>query len=237
MSDPWIEIEYGPKVLALQTTCDPDPLPYGSFNLGLHVGDDERSVVQNRAHLAACFGREVYFPEQVHGVNVVHVGADSPVITADAVVTDQLHCPIGIMTADCLPVLFASQDLVGATHAGWRGLVSGVLERTLEEFTDPAEVSVWLGPCIGRDAFEVGPEVVDAFVSKNSRWSRYFKSVSDSDRSIADLQGIARDLLENHGVVTITGLDACTYSDSTRWYSYRRSGTTGRMASCIMRTE
>jgi YfiH family protein len=237
MSDPWIEIECGPKVLALQTICDPEPLPYGSFNLGLHVGDDERSVVQNRVHLAACFGREVYFPEQVHGVNVIHVGADSPVITADAVVTDQLHCPIGIMTADCLPVLFASQDLVGAAHAGWRGLVSGVLERTLEEFTDPAEVSVWLGPCIGRDAFEVGPEVVDAFVSKNSRWSGYFKSVSDSDRSIADLQGIARDLLESHGVVTITGLDACTYSDSTRWYSYRRSSTTGRMASCIMRTE
>jgi YfiH family protein len=237
MSDPWIEIECGPQVLALQTTCDPEPLPYGSFNLGLHVGDDERSVVQNRAHLAARFGREVYFPEQVHGTNVVHVDADSPVIAADAVVTGQLHCPIGILTADCLPVLFTSKQLVGAAHAGWRGLVSGVLERTLEEFIDPAEVSVWLGPCIGRDAFEVGPEVVDAFVSKHSGWSRYFQSVGDSDSSIADLQGIARNLLENRGVVTIKSLEACTYSDSARWYSYRRSGTTGRMASCIMRTE
>jgi YfiH family protein len=153
------------------------------------------------------------------------------------VVTGQLHCPIGILTADCLPVLFTSKQLVGAAHAGWRGLVSGVLERTLEEFIDPAEVSVWLGPCIGRDAFEVGPEVVDAFVSKHSGWSRYFQSVGDSDRSIADLQGIARNLLENRGVLTIKSLEACTYSDSARWYSYRRSGTTGRMASCIMRTE
>jgi YfiH family protein len=237
MSDPWFEIECGPKVLALQTICDPEPVPYGSFNLGLHVGDDASSVIENRARLAGRFGREVYFPEQVHGTNVVHADIGAPVIAADAVVTDRLHYPVGIMTADCLPVLFASQDLVGAAHAGWRGLVSGVLERTLEEFSDPAKVRVWLGPCIGQDAFEVGPEVVDAFVSKHSDWGRYFKSVSDSDRSIADIHGIASDLLENLGVVAIKGLDACTYSDSTRWYSYRRSGITGRMASCIMRTE
>ena len=115
--------------------------------------------------------------------------------------------------------------------------MSGVLERTLKEFPDPAKVHVWLGPCIGQDAFEVGPEVVDAFVFKNSDWGRHFESVSGSDRSIADLRGIASDLLENLGVVTIKELDVCTYSDSKHWYSYRRSGVTGRMASCIMRTE
>ncbi|MEC8126119.1 MAG: peptidoglycan editing factor PgeF [Pseudomonadota bacterium] len=237
MSDPWLEIDCGPNVLALQTICHPEPGPYGSFNLGLHVGDGVASVVTNRARLAQRFGREVYFPEQVHGIEVVCVDQESPVITADAAVTDQLHYPIGIITADCLPVLFASQDLIGAAHAGWRGLVSGVLERTLQEFPDPAKVRVWLGPCIGRDAFEVGPEVVDAFVSKNADWGRFFKSVSDSDRSMADLQGIACDVLENLSVVTIQRFDACTYSDSKRWYSYRRSGVTGRMASCIMRTE
>lgn len=236
MSDPWFEIEFGPKVLALQTICDPEPLPYGSFNLGLHVGDDEASVSENRARLASRFGREIYFPEQVHGTHLVHVHRGSPVAPADAVVTDELNCPIGIMTADCLPVLFASQDLVGAAHAGWRGLVSGVLERTLQEFPDPASVHVWLGPCIGPRAFEVGPEVVDAFVSKNSSWTRFFKSVRDTDRSIADLRGIAADLLESLDVGTIEELAVCTYKDSTRWYSYRRSGVTGRMASCIMRT-
>ena len=236
MSDPWFEIECGPKVLALQTTCDPEPLPYGSFNLGLHVGDDEVSVTKNRARLSSRFGREVYFPEQVHGTRVIHVHRDSPMASADAVVTDELNCPIGIMAADCLPVLFASQELVGAAHAGWRGLVAGVLERTLEEFPDPSKVRAWLGPCIGPNAFEVGPEVVDAFVSKNSSWTRFFKSVRDTDRSIADLTGIAFDLLESRGVGTIETVASCTYSDSMRWYSYRRSGITGRMASCIMRT-
>ncbi len=236
MSDPWFEIECGPNVLALQTTCDPEPLPYGSFNLGLHVGDDAVAVTRNRARLASRFGRDVYFPEQVHGTRVIHVHRDSTVASADAVVTDELNCPIGIMTADCLPVLFASQELVGAAHAGWRGLVAGVLERTLEEFPDPSKVRAWLGPCIGPNAFEVGPEVVDAFVSKNSSWTRFFKSVRDTDRSIADLTGIAFDLLESRGVGTIETVGSCTYSDSMRWYSYRRSGITGRMASCIMRT-
>ncbi len=237
MSDPWLEIDFGPNVQAIQTICRSEPGPYGSFNLGLHVGDDMGSVVTNRARLAQRFGREVYFPEQVHGFDVICVDQESLVVAADAVVTDQLLCPIGVTTADCLPVLFASQDLIGVAHAGWRGLVSGVLERTLQEFPNPAKVRVWLGPCIGRDAFEVGPEVVDAFVSKNADWGRYFKSVGDSDRSMADLQGIAYDVLENLGVVTTERFDACTYSDPTQWYSYRRSGLTGRMASCIMRTE
>ena len=120
MSDPWFEIDCGPRVVALQTTCDPEPAPYGSFNLGLHVGDDEGAVVKNRVHLASYFGEEVYFPEQIHGINVVRVDRNSPVIAADAVVTDQVHCPIGVMTADCLPLLLVSQDSIGAVHAGWR---------------------------------------------------------------------------------------------------------------------
>ena len=236
MSDPWLEIDCGPRVVALQTTCDPEPAPYGSFNLGLHVGDDVGAVVKNRVRLASYFGEEVYFPEQIHGINVVRVDQNSPVIAADAVVTDQLYCPIGIMTADCLPLLFASQDSIGAVHAGWRGLVSGVVERTLKIFMILPRCASGLAPALAKTHLKLGQEVVDAFVFKNSDWDRYFESVSGSDRSIADLRGIASDLLENLGVVTIKGLDICTYSDSTRWYSYRRSGVTGRMASCIMRT-
>ena len=237
MSDAWFEIDCGPTVLALQTTCDPEPAPYGSFNLGLHVGDDMYFVAKNHKYLASRFGCDVYFPQQVHGINVVQVNRESSATFADAVVTDQPNCPIGVMTADCLPVLFATQGLVGAAHAGWRGLASGVLENTLREFPYPSRVQVWLGPCIGPDAFEVGPDVVDAFVSKNSAWARYFEAVDGADRSLANLRGIAADLLENHGLVHIKGVDACTYSDSNRWYSYRRSGVTGRMASCIMLTE
>ncbi|HAN81184.1 MAG: hypothetical protein CMD54_05545 [Gammaproteobacteria bacterium] len=237
MSDAWFEIDCGPTVLALQTTCDPEPAPYGSFNLGLHVGDDMSFVAKNHKYLASRFGCDVYFPQQVHGIKVVQVNRESLTTFADAVVTDQPNCPIGVMTADCLPVLFATQGLVGAAHAGWRGLASGVLENTLREFPYPSRVQVWLGPCIGPDAFEVGPDVVDAFVSKNSAWARYFEAVDGSDRSLANLRGIAADLLEDHGFKNIKGVDACTYSDSNRWYSYRRSRVTGRMASCIMLTE
>jgi len=237
MSDAWFEIDCGPVVLALQTTCYPEPAPYGSFNLGWHVGDDKDCVAKNHERLASRFGCGVYFPEQVHGINVVRVNRESSVISGDAVVTDQPNCPIGVMTADCLPVLFATQGLVGAAHAGWRGLVSGVLENMLREFPHPSKVQVWLGPCISREAFEVGPDVVDAFMSKNSAWARYFEAVDGAGRSLANLRGIATDLLENHGFVDIKGINACTYSDSNRWYSYRRSGVTGRMASCVMLTE
>ena len=237
MSDPWFAIDINPTVMALQTTCVSQPSPYGSFNLGFHVGDDAATVADNRDRLASHLGRPVSFPEQVHGVDVLRVDANTDGQVADAVVTSEMHHPIGILTADCLPVLFASNTLVGAAHAGWRGLVSGVLENTLAEFSNPAEVSVWLGPCIGAAAFEVGPEVVDAFVSKHRRYSQYFQPVSGSDRSLGDLQAIAADLLENQGVTVIKRVQACTYGEAKRWYSYRRSGITGRMASCIMRTE
>jgi len=237
MSDPWFAIDINPTVVALQTTCVSQPSPYGSFNLSFHVGDDAASVARNRNRLASHLGRPVYFPEQVHGVDVLRVGAGTDVQVADAVVTSEIHRPIGILTADCLPVLFASKALVGAAHAGWRGLVSGVLENTLAEFSNPAEVSVWLGPCIGVEAFEVGPEVVDTFVSKHPHYSQYFRPVSGSDRSIGDLQAIAVDLLENLGIDMVNRIQTCTYGEDERWYSYRRSGVTGRMASCIMRPE
>jgi YfiH family protein len=237
MSDPWFAIDINPTAVALQTTCVSQPSPYGSFNLGLHVGDDAAFVAENRDRLAGHLGHPVYFPEQVHGSDVLRVDADTDVQVADAVVTAELYRPIGILTADCLPVLFASNVLVGAAHAGWRGLVSGIVENTLAKFSHPADVSVWLGPCIGAAAFEVGPEVVDSFVSKHSHHSQYFQPVLGSDRSIGDLQAIAVDLLENLGVSVIKRIEACTYDEGERWYSYRRSGVTGRMASCIMRTE
>ena len=237
MSDPWFAIDIKPTVVALQTTCVSQPPPYGSFNLSFQVGDDVTSVADNRNQLASHLGHPVYFPEQVHGVDVLRVDAGTDIQVADAVVTAEIHRPIGILTADCLPVLFASNALVGAAHAGWRGLVSGVLENTLTEFSNPAEVSVWLGPCIGAEAFEVGPEVVEVFVSKYPCYSLHFQPVSGTDRYIGDLQAIAVDLLENLGVGAIKRIQACTYGEGERWYSYRRSGVTGRMASCIMLPE
>ena len=160
----------------------------------------------------------------------------SETVMADAVVTDALNLPIGVLTADCLPVLFASDQLVGVAHAGWRGLASGVLENTLDRFANQGRVRAWLGPCIGPEAFEVGPEVLAAFLSKNPAWTEYFKYLDHSDRVFADLSRIALNILENRGVDIIERLDTCTYNDQSRWYSFRRSRVTGRMASCIMRT-
>ena len=134
MSEPWFEIDCGPKVVALQTTCDPEPAPYGSFNLGLHVGDNEASVLRNHEHLASRFGCGVYFPEQVHGIKVAHVNRESSVTSADAVVTDQPNCPIGVMTADCLPVLFATQGLVGAATQVGEGSSLECLRISFENF-------------------------------------------------------------------------------------------------------
>lgn len=109
MSDPWFAIDINSTVVALQTTCVSEPSPYGSFNLGFHVGDDAASVSDNRERLASHLGHPVYFPEQVHGGDVLRVDADTDVQVADAVVTSEMRHPIGVLTADCLPVLFGSR--------------------------------------------------------------------------------------------------------------------------------
>ena len=237
MSDQWMTIDLGPHILAIQSFGGSSPAPYGVFNLGFHVGDQDLRVIENRLQLKARFGTPVYFPEQVHGNRVIEFNGDEQLIQADAVVTKMIDRPVGILTADCLPVLFASQGQVGVAHVGWKGLVSGVLENTLATFPEAGHVTAWLGPCIGPSAFEVGPEVVDAFVSREPCWTRYFRPSGRCDHYFADLKSIALEVLENMQVGSIKQLDECTYTESSRWYSYRRDGVSGRMATCIMLTE
>jgi purine-nucleoside/S-methyl-5'-thioadenosine phosphorylase / adenosine deaminase len=224
--------------------------PYASMNLGTAVGDDPANVVENRRRLAARILARPVFLRQVHGARVVRVDAidadpERPVQEADAVVTTAPGVACTVQAADCLPVLLAAPEgrAVGAAHAGWRGLAAGVLEATVAAVSDagrcePSQLSAWLGACIGPNAFEVGADVLLAFgVSSGSPTdvvpaARRFR-LKGGGKWLADLAGLARDRLDAAGLQQVEGGGWCTVGDAARFFSYRRDGTTGRMAAAI----
>ncbi|ROR13109.1 purine nucleoside phosphorylase YfiH [Erwinia sp. JUb26] len=211
--------------------------PWDSLNLGAHVGDDPQNVQVNRQRLVD----ELNLPsmpvwlDQVHGTHVLRLDGQPPAsLRADAVYTRERRVVCAVMTADCLPVLFCSADgqEVAAAHAGWRGLCSGVLEATLNAFSAPAaDITVWLGPAIGPNAFEVGPEVREAFCAADSAADSAFRAVGE--KFYADLWMLATQRLHAAGVRCISGGGDCTYTQEEQFFSYRRDGITGRMASFI----
>ena len=218
--------------------------PYDSLNLGLHVDDQVQDVLRNRALLqSACAVRPVFL-SQVHGTDLLHIDAQTPDgAQADACWTQQSNVACTIMVADCLPVLFTDTQgrAVVAAHAGWRGLAAGVLENTLEHLCrvtacEPADWLVWLGPCIGPTAFEVGEEVRQAFEVQSCP-AHLFQPVGKPGKWWADLAGLARWRLMRAGVSALYGNDStptwCTVSDASRFFSYRRDGRSGRFAACI----
>lgn len=213
--------------------------PWDSLNLALHTGDDPASVHRNRVRLsdALRIRRVPAWPRQVHGVVVADAATLSEDVAADAVLARHAEQICSVQTADCLPVLFASLDgrAVAAAHAGWRGLVGGVLEATVDALGHaPAEVTAWLGPAIGPEAFEVGPEVRSAFVTDQPEAAEAFRP-GTGDRWFADIYHLARLRLERAGVREIHGGGSCTYTESDTFFSYRRDGTCGRMATLIWR--
>lgn len=216
--------------------------PFDSLNLGSHVGDELADVLQNR-QLLAQFARLPQAPiylNQIHSTKVVRLPlAENADLDADAVYTDQPNQVCLVMTADCLPVLFCSKDgkEIAAAHAGWRGLCDGMLEATIAEFKCPAnEISVWLAPAIGQSAFQVGEEVVEQFCAVDEQARQAFvPDPSSSGKFLGNLYQIARQRLNKLGVTEITGGDYCTYTDSENFFSYRRDGKTGRMATLIWR--
>lgn len=214
---------------------------YASLNLGSHVADNVQDVAKNRAswQVLAGLSSEPCWLHQVHGTLCVDLAgvdlATSP-LTADAAYSAQLHQVVTVLTADCLPVLFcdAKGTQVAAAHAGWRGLCEGVLENTVAMFKGGSEVLAWLGPAIGPTAFEVGAEVREAFLAKQAHAEQAFQPITTKEKKWrADLYQLARLRLEAVGVRLIFGGDFCTYTESERFFSYRRDGQTGRMASCI----
>lgn len=219
--------------------------PFDGFNLGDHVHDDPQAVAQNRTLLQAQLsGARPVFLTQVHGVDVAQLNAATPDgTTADACITQVPQVACTIMVADCLPLMLTDDAgrVVAAAHAGWRGLAAGVLEQTVHAVCEqagvtPAQVRVWLGPCIGPEAFEVGDDVRDAFAAK-----AYFKPhPSHPHKWLADLAGLARQRLQALGVTSVAGNDStpewCTVLQRSRLFSYRRDGVTGRFAVCIWRS-
>lgn len=215
--------------------------PFDSYNLGLHVGDDPLHVLQNRQHLEHELATQhpPQWLQQVHGIAVVEACANNAAPAADACYTTEPGLPCAVMTADCLPVLFCTQkgDRVAAAHAGWRGLADGVLEATVRKLqVCPTELLVWLGPAIGPQQFEVGDEVRNAFITFEAGCAQAFAARPNKPGHwLADIYQLARIRLELLGVEQIYGGDFCTFTDAQRFFSYRRDGITGRMASLIWR--
>jgi len=212
---------------------------YASLNLAQHVGDDPAHVRANRAWLreVAQLPQEPLWLEQVHGVavavNVASRSADAVPLQADAAVAFEPGLVCVVMTADCLPVVFADRagTRIGVAHAGWRGLVGGVLEATVAALrAPPADLVAWLGPAIGPDSFEVGPEVREAFIARDASNADGFTR-NAAGRYQADLYALARQALGRAGVLAVTGGGRCTQRESAQFFSFRRDGgRTGRMA-------
>jgi len=240
----WIVPEWpAPRnIRALITTRDGGVSagPYASFNLGLQTGDDPQAVAQNRARLRGLLPQDPKWLKQVHGTAVVDADTLTTTPDADASVARLPGTVCAIMIADCMPVLLCDErgTLVAATHAGWRGLAGGVIENTVERLVAAGAATenllAYLGPAIGPSAFEVGADVYSAFVARDPLAALAFRP-RDSGKWLACLFTLAQQALRRAGVSRVHGGGLCTYSDSRRFFSYRRDKTTGRMAALIWR--
>lgn len=219
-------------------------LPYddgqggGGLNLGTHVGDDSATVLQNRQLLRSALPSEPAWLNQIHGATVVDAALLTGTVDADASISTVPGVVCVIQTADCLPVLFCdlAGKVVGAAHAGWRGLASGVLQNTAAAMrrAGAEELIAWMGPAIGPDRFEVGDDVRQVFIESDAAAGQAFAPIPGSaGKHLADIYRLATLSMLKAGVTHVFGGGLCTVSDKARFYSFRRDKTTGRMATCI----
>ncbi|MDP8568468.1 peptidoglycan editing factor PgeF [Methylophilus aquaticus] len=207
---------------------------YASLNLGDHVKDQPQYVAANRQRLSPLLPSEPVWLNQVHGIRVIDAAQASCIESADASFSTHKQVVCVTMTADCLPVLLCDQagTVVAAVHAGWRSLCDGVIEATVHTMPVAASsLMAWLGPAIGPQAFEVGGEVRAQFMAVDAQAETAF--VSHGDKWLGDLYTLARQRLQRLGVTQVYGGGRCTYSEAETFFSYRRDGDTGRMASMI----
>ena len=215
--------------------------PYDTFNLALHVGDNQRAVTANRHTLSSALKQtNIHWLTQTHSTTVIEASAATlgVVPQADASFTKESQQVCCVMTADCLPVFFCNNDgsQVAIAHAGWRGLCNGILQKTLDSFADSESIMAYLGPAISQAAFEVGDDVREAFLSQENgglMMAPYFLPADNKGKWMADLYGIAKAILRYQGVKNVYGGDCCTFLESDHYFSYRRDGVTGRMAHLI----
>ena len=210
---------------------------YASLNLGTRGGDDPRSVASNRLVVRGHLPSMPRWMAQVHGTAVCDLDAlgDLDVATADAAVTGKPGTVGVVLTADCMPLFVTDRGgtRVGVAHAGWRGMAAGVIENAVSSLgVDPREVVAWMGPTIGPTAFEVGPEVREAFVAADPGAHVAFVP-RVAGKFMADLYGLARQRLARAGVREVHGGGFCTYRETRRFFSYRRVPESGRMGAFI----
>jgi len=212
--------------------------PYNSLNPATHVGDDAACVSENRQHIKTMLAlpAEPVWLEQTHSDIVINAAQTNTLQQADASYSNVSSVVCAVMTADCLPLLICSTDgtHVAAIHAGWRGLLAGIITNTVNALAT-TEVLVWLGPAIGAACFEVGGEVREAFAAKSAAFAAAFTQTSDN-KYLADIYQLARIELAVLGIHAVYGGDFCTVTEQERFYSYRRDTQTGRMATLIWRT-
>jgi YfiH family protein len=248
----WIEPEWaappGVRALCTKRGGGASAAPFDSLNLGAHVGDAAGAVLENRARLrkAARMPAEPRWLSQVHGIEVADLDSTEGIPVADAAVSAHAGTVCAVLTADCLPVLLSAVDgsVVGAVHAGWRGLAAGVIETALQALRARSApgigIQAWMGPAIGPGHFEVGAEVRTAFLQQDPAAAEAF-APNDAGRWQCDLYALARLRLQSQGVGAITGGGLCTYDAAADFYSHRRDvqhlgrAGTGRMASLIWR--
>ena len=229
-----------PGVRALVTTRagGVSEAPWNSLNLGDHVGDSPAAVAENRSRLREILPAEPVWMRQIHGTRCIDAGLSPDFPEADASFSRRRGVVCAVLTADCLPVFLCDEaaSVVAVAHAGWRGLAAGVIEATVaamvSEQTSAGQLMAWLGPAIGPFAFEVGGEVRDIFVNHDPAATEAFLP-GEEGKWLCDIQELARQRLAALGIRRLTSADSCTVSDSERFFSYRRDGVTGRMASLI----
>jgi YfiH family protein len=226
-----------PGVRALTTTRKggASRSPWCGFNLGTHVGDDPAAVAANRARLRRELPADPVWLDQVHGIRCVDAAMSQAGTEADASFTRQRGVVCTVLTADCLPVLLCDDNasVVGIAHAGWRGLAAGVIEAAATALGEPGcRLRAWLGPAIGPQFFEVGNEVRDLLVGQDPGAASAFAAVVDG-KWLCNIHGLARRRLNAIGIDRISVSGGCTMGDADNFFSYRRDGVTGRMASLI----
>ena len=210
--------------------------PFDSNNLGNHVGDNPHHVAYNRKILSERVKHNIVWLNQTHSTIVIPLNHSSipEGHNGDASFTNTIKTPCCVMTADCLPLLVTNLNgtKVAAIHGGWRGLANGIIENTLFHFQQsPSELMVWLGPAIGPRQFEVGQDVVDIFTNRDKNNGSCF--IPHGNKYLADIYQLARNILRAYGVTQISGGNYCTVEQQSEFFSYRRDGQTGRMASLI----
>ncbi|HVF36185.1 MAG TPA: peptidoglycan editing factor PgeF [Candidatus Saccharimonadia bacterium] len=215
----------------LRRGCGVSTGPYSTFNLASHVGDDAIAVAENRSRLVREFAlpSNPVFVRQVHGVDVWQCDHQDLPEHADAVMTTRRGNPVAVMTADCLPIVIAARDAsaVACVHAGWRGLADGVIREAVDSLP-VSRLVAWIGPAISAESYEVGDDVRDRFAQAAFDSNAFTRR--DSGRWSCDLTQLAREALARLGVTEVWAVERCTFREADAFFSHRRDGATGRMA-------